>query len=619
MCGIVGIRRFDGGPVSAELLRAMTACQAHRGPDDEGVWIDGDAGFGHARLSIIDVDGSRQPMRSDDGTLVITFNGEILNYHEIRRGLEYPFRTSGDTETLLAAHARRGTAILDDLRGQFAYALFDASNREVLLVRDRLGILPLYYYVDQEMLAFASEVKALLPALPHSPAVDERSVGDYLIHRAVPAPDTLFAGVKKLPPGCVLRASADGEVDVRRYWTLGTPATTVDGREAVPRLRGALVAAVEEALVADVPVGAYLSGGLDSSLIAALAVEQRGDRRVDTFSAGFGDPRFDETRHARHVSSALGTRHHEVTVSPGEFTTLWSELTWHRDGPLSEPADVAVFRLATLAREHVKVVLSGEGSDELFGGYPKYRLAGLAAAVAPLRGRARGATLGGVAELLPPSAHRLRVALKAMAEPSEFRQLEAWFAPFTPRELDGFGVERHRMDAGGAIGGDPIDRMLRHDITSWLPDNLLERGDRMSMAASLELRPPFLDHRVVELAFAMPSRLKVHRGTTKWVVKEVARSYLPAEIVDRPKAGFRVPLDAWFRGAMREMAWDMLAAPGSFATQVLDRKVVHGILRDHDRGRRNEALRIFTLLGLEVWHDRFFGDGARRTILRQAG
>ena len=620
MCGIVGIRRFDGAPVDVEILRAMTECLAHRGPDDQGLWTAGSIGFGHTRLSIIDVSGSRQPMTSADGRFTIAFNGEILNYREIRAGLPYPFRTDGDTETLLTALATRGDAALDNVRGQYAYALFDGDLGELRLVRDRLGILPLYYYADARMLAFASEVKALLPALPSPHRVDERAIGDYLVHRAVPAPDTLFEGIKKVRPGHVVRVDRTGRVAETPYWTLPEgPAEEVDPSTAVANVRAALERAVDEALVADVPVGAYLSGGLDSSLITALMVKLRDGQTVDTFSAGFGDERVDETGFARQVSEALGTRHHEVTVAPAEFTDLWSKLTWHRDGPLSEPADVAVFRLASLARRDVKVVLSGEGSDELFAGYPKYRFAELAALATRLPAGPRGALLGRAAELLPGRGHRARIAALALAEPTELRALEAWFAPFTPRVVERAGLDLRFVPTDRARAGDAVDRMLRHGIGSWLPDNLLERGDRMSMAASLELRPPFLDRRLVELAFRLPSSVKARNGVTKWIVKEVARGYLPASIVDRQKSGVRVPLDEWFRGSLEELAWDLLAGPGSFATQILDRRIVERVLRDHRRHRRDESMRIFTLLGLEVWHDRFFRSEAGRAPLRKVG
>jgi len=609
MCGIVGIRRFDGRPVSEELLRAMAARLEHRGPDGEGYWVDGSVGFGHRRLSIIDLAGSPQPMASVDGRAHVTFNGEIFNYRELRAGCSYPFRTQGDTEVLLALHARDGAASVEQLRGQFAYAIHDGDD--LWLYRDRLGVLPLFTYVDEHMFAFASEIKALLPALPSAPEVDQASLESYLSRRAVSAPHTLFRGIRKLLPGHRQRVTSERALEPEPYWSVPTgPPRSVTDDEAVDLVDEAVQQAVESAMVADVPVGSLLSGGVDSSLIVALAASHT-DSPIETFSAGFGDPRFDELPYARQVSEAFGTNHHEVELRPEDFVDQWRRLTGFRDAPMSEPADVAVFELARLARQSVKVLLSGEGSDELFAGYPKYRLARMGALADAVPASIRTPTLDTVSRLLPSSAGRARVALRAMSAPTEADRVASWFAPFTPAErvelLDGLAV---RPDGAEALrGDDAIQRMLAHDCQGWLADNLLERGDRMAMAASVELRPPFLDHHLVELAFSLPSRVKVHKGQTKWVLKEVARRHIPAEIVDRKKVGFRVPLDAWFRGHLRDMAHDMLLASDSFVGSTLDRDAVRSLLSVHDEGRRDESIRIWTLLSLEVWHQVYFGDG----------
>jgi asparagine synthase (glutamine-hydrolysing) len=358
-----------------------------------------------------------------------------------------------------------------------------------------------------------------------------------------------------------------------------------------------------------VPVGAYLSGGLDSSLIVAMMAKMAG-RQVDTFSAGFGDARFDELPHARRVSDMFGTRHQEVVVTPDDFARLWPELTWNRDAPLSQPADVALHMLATTARQRVKVVLSGEGSDELFAGYPKHRVARWGTVAGHIPAGARRPLLDATQRRLPARANRARIAARALGEAGEQERIAGWFAPFTTserRRLLG-DAHAHAAPALWAAGrGDPLRRMLYADCHQWLADNLLERGDRMSMSASLELRPPFLDHRLVELAFSLPSGMKLRRGSGKWVVKEVARRHLPSSIVDRPKVGFRVPLDAWFRGALQPMASDLLDAPGSFVGQVMDRSAVRALLDSHERGRTNEEMRIWALLSLEVWHSRYFG------------
>ena len=611
MCGIVGIRRFDGGTVHEADLRLMAAQLTHRGPDGEGYWTDGPVGFGHRRLSIIDVDGSAQPMASAGDRHHVSFNGEIFNYKELRRRLPYPYRTRGDTEVLLAAFAEWGAAGVQQLQGQFAYSLYDGEAATLWLFRDRLGVLPLYYYADADVLLFASEIKALLPVLPAPAEVDEASLFAYLGAASVPPPHTLFRGIRKLPQGHWLRVGPDGWVTTHRYWEVPADADELDvtDEDAVDLVEAALQRSVEAALVADVPVGAYLSGGLDSSLIVALMTKVAGSR-VDTFSAGFGDPRFDELPHARRVSDMFGTRHTEVVVTPDDFERLWPELTWNRDAPLSQPADVALHLLASTARRRVKVVLSGEGSDELFAGYPKHRVAGWAAVAGHIPAGVRSPFLDAAQRRLPAGANRLRIAARALGEAGEQERIAGWFAPFTTaerRRLLG-DATAHAAPALWVAGrGDPLRRMLYADCHQWLADNLLERGDRMSMSASLELRPPFLDHRLVELAFSLPSAMKVRRGSGKWVVREVARRHLPGSIVDRPKVGFRVPLDAWFRGALRPMAAEMLDDPRSFVGQVMDRATVRSLLDSHERGRTNEEMRIWALLSLEVWHSRYFG------------
>lgn len=618
MCGIAGVVRFDGAPVGPRLLRTMTERLAHRGPDGEGTWTDGPVALGHRRLSIIDLDGSPQPMSSADDRLHISFNGEILNYQALRRELQYPFRTGGDTETLLALFAQHGPAGINRAHGQFAFAIHDGDDGSLWLFRDRMGILPLYYAIENHQIVFASEIKALLPALSEPPRVDTAALASYLAHRSVPAPATLFEGVRELPAGHHLRVTPQGVAELTRWWTIPPVDTTlqVEPLTAVGLVGSALDASVHRNLVADVPVGAYLSGGVDSSLITALATGHAGGERVHTFAAGFADPALDEVAHARVVASHLDTIHHEVTVTSEDFERLWPTLTWHRDAPLSEPADVAVFRLAQLARQHVKVVLSGEGSDELFGGYPKHRFAGIGAWADLLPGPLLNNVGEAVAQSLPERLHRGRIALRALAAHDEAARLEAWFAPFTPRERAGLmGSDTRRPGADIAIAqGDALRRMLFADCHAWLADNLLERGDRMSMAASLELRPPFLDHQLVELAFSLPSNVKVRHGRTKWVIKEAARGLLPDGIIDRPKAGFRVPIARWMRGSMGDLAGERLLDRSSFVTTVFDRAAVEGLLASHRTGMRNEDIRIWTLLSLEVWYDQFRGEIATSTM-----
>ncbi|MCU1679115.1 MAG: Asparagine synthetase [Frankiales bacterium] len=602
MCGIVGMREKHGA-VDLGMLRGMTSALQHRGPDDDGEWCGEGVAFRHRRLSIIDLAGSIQPMTSVDETLTICFNGEIFNYQQVRAELDYPFRTNGDTEVVLATFARYGAAGISKLRGQFAFAIHSSATGETWLFRDPVGVLPLYYYDGPERFAFASEIKAVLPAVEGGARIDESQLPSYLMRTSVPAPATLYEGVRKLPAGHYARVAKDGTMTVTRYWSLPAPGDVlhVDDAGAIDLVEQGLRDAISEALVADVPVGSYLSGGVDSSLIVAIASEFAKPRPLETFSAGFGDPRHDETAYARQVSGLFGTTHHEVQVRPADFERLWPLLTWHRDAPMSQPADVAVYRLAQTAREHVKVALSGEGSDELFGGYPKYRYASASRAAGIVPAGLRRSVLSRVETALPASKDKLRIAVRAMAGATTADRLTTWFAPFT-------AYEASRLLGVPVPGGlasvpsrDPIDLLGRLDLESWLPDNLLERGDRMSMAASLEVRPPFLDHRLVRTAFQLPSTMKMRDGTTKWVVKQVAARVLPEEIVNRKKVGFKVPIDEWLRSGLRTLTHDLLLGEDSWVAGVLDRQAIGQLISTHESGRRNEEHRLWTLLSLEVW------------------
>lgn len=609
MCGIVGIRRFDGGPVDEGLLRTMAAQLAHRGPDGDGFRVWGDVGFGHTRLSIIDVAGSPQPMTSASGPFHLTFNGEIFNYQErrdllVRDGV--PLRTLGDTEVLLETLRVVGLRGLDRLNGQFAFGYFDERSRELLLARDRLGILPLYYAERPGFVVFASEVKALLPAL-EAPQLDDAAVEQYLTYRSVPPPGTLYRDIQKLAPGTALRIGADGKLRHEAWWSL--PAArrgeTLRGGAAIAAVAQQLERAVAGRLVADVPVGAYLSGGLDSSLTVALMKKLRHGGEVQTFAAGFADPRFDELPYARQVSEAVGTTHHEVHVTAQDFQQLWEKLSWHRDGPISEPADVAIFRIAEYARATVKVLLSGEGSDEIFAGYAKYAVEPKVALLAAVPSFVRVPMMRAAERLLPGSKYRARQVARALTGRDTAERLQTWFAPFTWYERQALHPGYGALRSPGQYercAGDHLRRMLYVDCHTWLADNLLERGDRMSMAASIENRPPFLDHELVELAFRVDSAMKVKGSSGKWIVKEIARQHLPANIVDRKKVGFRVPLDEWFRGGLKDYVHDLLLGRDAFVSRYLTRAVIEAMLRDHMRGRRNEELRLWTLLGFEVWH-----------------
>jgi asparagine synthase (glutamine-hydrolysing) len=578
---------------------------AHRGPDAQAVWTRGSVGLAHTRLSIIDVEGSPQPMTIGQHT--IAYNGEVFDYQRVRAELVQRgcrFSSNGDTEVLLQLLATDGIDALNGIDAQYCFAWFDADSRVLRLVRDPAGILPLYYVANAKQLAFASEPKALLALMPEHRDVDLDSLAEYLIRRSVAAPHTLFKGIRKLEPGHVLAIEPGGRVTDSTYWSIPNrePDAGLSADDAIEQTHAALVRSVRNRLVADVPVGAYLSGGLDSSLIVAIARAQRA-APINTYSAGFGDARFDELPYARDVSTQLRTSHHEVTVGPDDFIALWEELTWFRDAPLSEPADVAVYKLAREARKDVKVILSGEGSDELFGGYPKYRAAKL---FAPVDALLPNAVVRPLAEelqrRLPRGLAKLRIPLRALAAAPALRH-DAWFSAFSDRDLASLAPRTNgRRDRSPLGKGDVIQQMLYADCHAWLSDNLLERGDRMSMAASVETRPPFVSRELFETAFKIPTRFKAGVTRAKWIVKEIARQYLPSRIVDRKKIGFRVPLDRWFRNDIQGFATDMLLSRTSFVSTALDRREVARIVGDHHRGHRDNRMKMWVLLSLELWH-----------------
>jgi asparagine synthase (glutamine-hydrolysing) len=613
MCGILGVRYFNGRKAEEGLLRKMAKQLKHRGPDGEGFLLLGDVGFGHTRLSIIDIAGSSQPMSSASGPFHITFNGEIFNYQSLRADLAKKgvlFRTQGDTEVLLEILRNDGLKGLNRLNGQFAFAYYDAIQETLLIARDRLGILPLYYHIGPDFVAFASEIKALLPVIG-KPELDDEAVEEYLTYRSVPPPRTLFKGVKKLAPGTALHIGRNGSLREEVYWALPSRQSgeILSGAAAIRAVDEKLQEAVALRLVADVPVGAYLSGGLDSSLTVALMKRLREGGEVQTFAAGFSDPRFDELPFARQVSEAVGTVHHEVMVDANDFMDLWEKLSWHRDGPMSEPADIAIHKIANQARSVVKVLLSGEGSDEIFGGYPKYAYEPKLAPLAAIPNFLRVPAFRIGERLLPESKNRMRQAGRALAARSPAERMQTWFGPFTWYERQSLRDSYGKCNEPGQwdrVEGDHLRRMLYVDCHTWLADNLLERGDRMSMAASIENRPPFLDHELVELAFRIDSAMKVKGNSGKWLIKEIARKHLPGNIVDRRKVGFKVPLDNWFRGGLKEHVHDLLSGQQSFVGSYFDQRVVRNLLHDHMRGRRNEELRLWTLMGLEIWHRAFF-------------
>jgi asparagine synthase (glutamine-hydrolysing) len=624
MCGIVGVVDRQGA-ASEAVVRQMASAIVHRGPDDEGYFTDGPVALGFRRLSIIDLRDGHQPMRSDCGRFTIVFNGEIYNHLDLREKLEKDhavrFRTRSDTEVLLCALRHWGEAALERLNGMYAFALWDGLERSLVLARDRMGKKPLFYARTAGGFRFASEVKALLRHPEIKGDVDRSRIASFLAYRYVPGEETLFRDVHCLPPASSLRVSGDAEPGTpRQYWDLWStrpdPALA-DVPAAEAQLDALLTDSVRRRMVADVPVGAFLSGGLDSSVVVSLMAENHPEP-VKTFSVGF-DTGFSELTYAREVSSLLRTDHHEVLVDANELMRHVPAVLAARETPITEASDIPIYLLSRLARTKVTVVLSGEGADEVFAGYPKYAFERAWAAAGRLVPRS---TLRAAARLLPFGLRRLQLALETVAEPDRLDRHAAWFGGFGPREREALLLP----DLSGTAGAHAavaswlegrhtttlVEEAQRLDARFWLPANLLLRGDRMTMAHSLELRCPFLDYRLVELGSRLPMDLKVRGRSGKWLLKRIARRRLPAAIVERRKWGFKVPLDEWFRGPLAPLLRDVLHSPQALGRGYFRDDEVRRLVDTHVSGRRNYEKQLWILLLLELWHRMFVDGGLSR-------
>ena len=619
MCGICGVVRLDGnGPIDADRVRAMRDAISHRGPDDEGLHVDGPVAFGHRRLSIIDLSGGAQPMSDPDGRVWIAFNGEIFNFRDVARTLEAKgrvFRTRSDTEVILQSYAEYGDDCVDHFRGMFAFAIWDGPRRRLLLVRDRLGIKPLYYATVGGALVFASEIKSLLrwPGLPRE--VDEVALGDYLRHRYVPGPLTMFRGISKLQPGHRLVVEA-GQTTIRRYWDLpeGAPEPVV---EPEADLRARLEECVRLRLVSDVPLGAFLSGGIDSTTIVGTMQRLCGEP-VQTFSVGYPDgagSEWNEFTYARMAATKFGATHRELVVEPRHFWDELRDLVWHFDEPVADSASLPLFLLSRFAREHVTVVLSGEGADEILGGYGIYRRR---LAIDRLR---RVPLLRHVARAAAPFASRkLRRYLRAIGDPLDEPYLGV-SKLFSEAELDELLSPEHRAPAATAPAiaaelarrreTDPLRRMLYFDLKVWLPDDLLVKADKMTMASSLELRVPFLDHTLVEWAWRLPSDWKVRGGEGKHLLRRAFADVVPRPILERAKRGFPVPIRGWFERELAALARSTLLDGDAGCRRYFRRAAIEQLLDRHEAGREDVSGEIFALLVFELWHHTFI-DSSRR-------
>jgi asparagine synthase (glutamine-hydrolysing) len=616
MCGIAGMIHQDGRPIDRDLLRQMTDVLAHRGPDGEGFVIDGPVGFGHRRLAIIDLTAGAQPMSSEDGTVCITYNGEVYNYQQLRgelQGLGHRFRTASDTEVILRGYEAWGVDVLPRLRGMFAFAILDRRRRRLLLARDRLGIKPLVYAWDGAGLRFASEIKSILQDPRFRRDLDWEAVRDYFTYLFVPDPRTIFRGVRKLPPASYLTCSLDGgEPEVRRYWHLRmAPDPTVSEAEWLERLIHLLDESVALHMVSDVPLGAFLSGGVDSS--AVVACMARASRLpVKTFSIGFDEADFDELAYARSVAARYRTDHFEMVVKPDVINIL-PRLAWQFDEPFGDASAVPTYCVSRIAREHVTVALSGDGGDEAFAGYLRYAKAlslnrqaerPLLSLLAPLFAR--------VASALPEGI-RGRGFLELLAAPPLLRyfrlmtfQRDATLARLLAPEVHTRVLPRPDLQAYVHLAheagtGRYLSLLQYLDTHHYLPGDILTKVDRTSMLTSLENRVPLLDHALIEFAATMPESLKFRAGVGKYILKQAMKDHLPEAILTRRKMGFAVPLAAWLRRELKDFAVDVLSDRQATQRGIIRSETATDYLERHSRGKQDLSPQIWSLICFELW------------------
>lgn len=609
MCGIVGWVGDPGGRNAEERLRLMCDAIRHRGPDDVGYEVRGDRALGMRRLSIIDLAGGHQPIQNEDGSISVVFNGEIYNYRELRQELRsrgHDFRTRSDTEVLVHLYEERGPDLVHQLRGMFTFALWDDRTESLLLARDRLGIKPAFYRaLPGGGVAFASELKALRAGGLAGSGLDPRAIATFLALGYIPDPWSAYQEVRKLPPGHTLVWKRGEALRIQRYWAPPAEADeSLDFEEAGSEIRRLLEESVGLRLVADVPLGAFLSGGLDSSAVVAEMARQV-PRPVKTFSIGFAEPEFNEAPAAAAVSGALGTEYHELIVSP-DVESLITDVALAFDEPFADSSAIPTLLVSRLASQHVKVVLSGDGGDELFGGYTRYRDYARRGGELPRPARALLVALG---RRLPHAAFgRNRILELGRSRQGRYVGMVA-----DPLAVEEGGVAAARTlelapkwdtllarQFEEAAARDAVGQLLHVDLLSYLPGDILTKVDRMSMAASIEARVPLLDHRLVELACRIPTGSKIRNGTGKMVFREAVRDLVPDVSLEKKKQGFGVPLRPWFRGPLRSQV-EELGRPSSPLGDWVETDAVRRIVNEHTRGRRDHSPLLWKLLILERW------------------
>jgi asparagine synthase (glutamine-hydrolysing) len=622
VCGICGELTFDGAPVNAETIVAMRDRLEHRGPDDQGVFVSDDrrAGLGFRRLAIIDVSSiANQPMANEDGTVRVAFNGEIYNFQSLRARLVangHQFRSQSDTEVLVHLYEEVGPQFVEQIDGMFAIAIWDAREKRLVLARDRAGKKPLYLYQDSRRLVFGSEIKAIFAHPDVRIEVDEQQIGPYFTYGYVPHPSTFYRGVTQVDPAGVVVVDGHGRMESRRYWQLQFPPEgqerKVDRQAAREHVRELVTAAVSRRLVSDVPIGAFLSAGVDSTIVVGV-MSRLMNAPVKTFTIGFEDaPAFDETAAARQLAARFGTEHTEFRVKPSAVDLI-DRLIWYHDGPFGDSSAIPTFLVSELTRKHVTVVLTGDGGDELFAGYLRFRAALLADRAPKL---ARPLARAGLA-LLPDAPHerhplaRARRFVRFMHLPLVER-LVRWNSIFQDDlaslvEKDGSvdplahlssAIETSRTSSR-------LNRLLAANYASYLPDDLLVKTDRCTMANSLEARCPLLDTALTEYAASLPDGFKLDGRRTKAILRDAFADLIPPDTDRRPKTGFGVPLDAWFRGELRDYVRDTLLATSAASRAYLKPAAVQRLIEDHQQGRVNAGHRLWTLVCFERWLRQF--------------
>ena len=612
MCGIAGFLSLNGKRPDPERLARMVGTLRHRGPDDHGLFIDGPAALGAARLSIIDVAGGHQPISIEGGAITVVQNGEIYNYVELRDELQRGGRrlaTASDTEVIAHLYANEGVAAFEKMRGMFAVAIWDAPRQRLVLARDRAGKKPLYYLQKNGELLFGSETKAILSALPNNPGVNSGALLSFFTFGYVAGETAVFDGMRRLPPGATMTVDASsGATTVQPFWQWpdAPEHDTMPAAAAIERLRGELTEAVRIRLRSDVPLGAFLSGGMDSAAVLSLMTTQT-SRPVKTFTIGFGDPAYDELDEARATAAHFGAEHHQQIVTP-DCIRVAEALAVHYDEPFADASAIPTFHVAELARRHVTVCLTGDGGDELFAGYTPY---------ADALAREGSAGVQAIRSVLAAGARRVPVHARGKGRLTTLSLgPEAWFvwrrtvfpdylleAVVDRDVLTGAGAlpERRAVEALLASHGNLLSRLQHWDQRHYLPDDILVKVDRATMAHSLEARCPILDHKVIELAAAQSSHRHADRTTTKRLFREVIRPWVPPAVLDRPKRGFGVPLRRWFAEPLIGWARDILFDPRSRQRGWTRTSEVAALLRQHEQGTRDHAKRIWALVCLELW------------------